>query len=88
MWIMVGAAWCEKCQQTKELLFEKGLWQMVHYLDFETAEGKKIAVEYGAEQIPFFVVDGELVEYVGQFLHILTERKMKEELAKEDEARQ
>ncbi len=88
MWIVVGAAWCEKCQHTKELLFEKGLWQMVRYIDFETAEGKEMAVAYGAEQVPFFVADGARVEYVGQFLHILTERKLKEELAKGAEAQQ
>jgi glutaredoxin len=75
---MIGAAWCDKCRKAKQILQEKGLWELIEYIDFDSPEGKRIAEKVGAEHIPFFVDGGELVEYVGQLLHKLTEIRLEQ----------
>lgn len=78
MFQMIGAEWCDKCQQAKKLLQERGLWELIEYIDYESPEGKGIAAKLGAENIPFFVEDGNLVLYVGEMLHRLTEERIKQ----------
>ncbi|TCL76515.1 hypothetical protein EDC14_1002274 [Hydrogenispora ethanolica] len=80
MFQMVGADWCDKCRKAKRVLQEKGLWEQIEYIDYDTPAGKKLAAQLGAEHIPFFVDQGELVEYVGQILHKLTEANLKKSL--------
>ncbi len=69
---MVGANWCDKCHNAKRILEQKGFWDQIEYIDYDSPAGKKLAAQLGAEFVPFFVDHGELVEYVGQILHKLT----------------
>lgn len=78
MFQMIGAVWCDKCQQAKELFQERGLWDLIEYIDFESPQGKGIAAKLGVEKVPFFVEDGNLVLYVGEMLHLLTQEKIKQ----------
>jgi thiol-disulfide isomerase/thioredoxin len=81
---MVGADWCDKCRQAKQIIQELGLWAQVQFIDFDDPEGKELAARYQREQIPFFVVGDELIEYVGQFLHVLTEARLIKEFGLEE----
>ncbi len=74
---MIGAEWCDKCRQAKELLQGRGLWDFIDYIDYESPQGKEIAAKLGIKNIPFFVEDGELVLYVSEMLHRLTEERIK-----------
>ena len=78
MFQMIGAEWCDKCLQAKKLLQERGLWDFIEYVDYESEEGQKIASKLGIKNIPFFVEDGKPVLYVGQMLHRLTEERIKQ----------
>ena len=49
----------------------------MEYIDYDASEEGKILREtLEAENLPFFVVDGKLVEHAGEFLHILTEASL------------
>lgn len=84
MFQMVGAEWCDKCHQAKKLLQERGLWDFITYIDYDSFEGKKIAKKLGIKNIPFFVENGVLVQYVGEMLHRLTEERIKQAYEGED----
>jgi glutaredoxin len=74
---MVGADWCDKCQQAKGILETKGVWDMVTYIDFDGQEGKELAEKYGAKHIPFYICDGQLFTSTIGFLHLLQEISLK-----------
>ena len=78
MFQMIGAEWCAKCSQTKKLIQERGFWDLIEYIDYDSPEGKQIAAKLGMEKIPFFVEDGKPLIYVGEILHRLTETRIKE----------
>ncbi len=78
MFQMIGADWCDKCLQAKKLLEERGLWDLIEYIDYESTEGKEIAAQLGIENIPFFVEDGKPVLYVGEMLRRLTEERIRQ----------
>jgi arsenate reductase-like glutaredoxin family protein len=76
MFQMIGAEWCDKCRQARKLLQERGLWDFIEYIDYDSLEGKRIAKKLGVDTIPFFVEDGKLIQYVGEMLHRLTEKRI------------
>lgn len=78
MFQMIGAEWCDKCRQAKKILQERGLWDFIQYIDYDSPEGKEIATKLGVEKIPFFVENGKLFHYVGEVLHRLTEERIKQ----------
>lgn len=79
---MVGAEWCDKCRQVKQILKSRGLWELVDYIDYDAAEeGKILQEKLGAENLPFFIVDGRLVAHAGEFLHLLTETSLNQAFA-------
>jgi glutaredoxin len=78
MFRMYGAAWCEKCGKAKKILQERGLWELVEYVDYETPEGKAAGERLEAENIPFFEIDGEFVPHFGDFLHRLTHHALEQ----------
>ena len=82
---MIGAEWCDKCKQAKRLLQERGLLDLIEYVDYDSLEGRRLASKLEAKNIPFFVADGELVQYVGEVLHRLTEERIKQAFGGEDE---
>lgn len=78
MFQMVGAERCDKSRQARKLLQERGLWDFIEYIDYDSLEGKRIAKKLGVDTIPFFVEDGKLLRYVGEILHRLTEIRIKQ----------
>ena len=75
-YIMVGANWCDKCRQAKNILEKKGVWDLVTYIDFDGQEGKGLADKYGAEHIPFYISDGHLISSTIEFVHLLQEASL------------
>lgn len=77
MFQMIGAEWCDKCRQAKKLIQERGFWDLIEYIDYDSPEGKQIAAKLGMEKIPFFIEDDKPLIYVGEILHRLTEARIK-----------
>lgn len=71
---MVGAAWCQKCRQAKEILQNRGYWEQIEYLDYEQPAGKELVTRFAAAEVPFFVFEGLLIPTVGEFLRRLEQR--------------
>lgn len=78
MFQMIGADWCDKCRQAKKLIQERGLWDLIEYIEYDSPEGKQIAAKFGIDKIPFFVADGNPLIYVGEILSRLTEERIKQ----------
>lgn len=73
--VMVGAADCPKCRQAKAALQARGLWPEIDYVETGSAEGRRLAAEYGQDRLPFYVLDGKAYAYTGEIMRILEERR-------------
>ena len=75
---MVGAEWCEKCQKSIKILKDRGFWDKIEFIEIDQPAGQKLAAEFGVEDIPFFLVEGRLITYFGEFLHLVTVASLNE----------
>ena len=71
MYQMIGAEWCEKCQQAKKILKERGFWDSIEYINYDEPKAKDLVEKYGADTIPFFIGRGKLYTYFGELLEEL-----------------
>ena len=73
--IMVGIADCPKCRQAKAVLRERGLWPKLDYVESASAEGRRLAAEYGQDRLPFYVFGGRAYAYTGEFMRVIEEER-------------
>ena len=59
MFQMVGAELCEKCQKSIKILKERGFWDKIEFIEIDQPEGQKLAADFGAVNIPIFLVEGK-----------------------------